>query len=120
MPDRNVVFMRRLKQLRREADITQPELADKLGVSKGAIGHWEAGTREPDLWMISRIAKLFKVSVDYLLGVSSFRQEEEAVNYLLGKMRECGLVKPNDVIDKRTVDKLVEYISVLTKIKSAN
>jgi transcriptional regulator with XRE-family HTH domain len=112
--------MKRLKQLRRDRDITQPELAKILGVSKGAVGHWEVGTREPNLEMITDIAIFFKVSVDYLCGISSFRQEEEAIDYLLLKLREAGLVKPNDTIDKKTVDTLIEYISVLNKIKSTS
>ena len=119
MENRNTYFMKRLKALRRESDITQPDLAKVLGVSKGAVGHWEAGSREPSLDMVSKIAKLFKVSVDYLMGVSGFRQEEEAIDYLLIKLRESGLVRPNDTIDKKTVDTLIEYISVLTKIKSS-
>jgi transcriptional regulator with XRE-family HTH domain len=116
--ERNVVFMKRLKLLRRDKDITQPELAEILGVSKGAVGHWEAGSREPNLEMVTEIARFFRVSVDYLCGISSFRQEEEAIDYLLIKLKEAGLVKPNDTIDKKTVDTLMSYISVLNKIKS--
>jgi transcriptional regulator with XRE-family HTH domain len=110
--------MKRLKSLRREFGLTQPELAAELKISKGAVGHWEAGTREPNLEMVHTLAKRFRVSVDYLLGISSFRQEEEAVDYLLGKLRESGLVNINDTIDKKTVDKLMSYIAVLSKIKN--
>jgi transcriptional regulator with XRE-family HTH domain len=116
--NRNSLFMKRLKTLRYESDITQPELAKELGVSKGAVGHWEVGSREPSMEMISNIAKTFKVSVDYLMGVSNFRQENDAIDYLLIKLRESGLVKPNDTIDKKTVDTLISYIAVLQKIKT--
>lgn len=118
MENRNSLFMKRLKTLRYESDITQPELAKELGVSKGAVGHWEVGSREPSMEMISNIAKTFKVSVDYLMGVSNFRQENDAIDYLLIKLRESGLVKPNDTIDKKTVDTLISYIAVLQKIKT--
>jgi transcriptional regulator with XRE-family HTH domain len=110
--------MKRLRTLRHESDIIQPELAKELGVSKGAVAHWEVGSREPNMEMISNIAKYFKVSVDYLMGVSSFRQENDAIDYLLIKLRESGLVKPNDTIDKKTVDTLISYIAVLQKIKT--
>ena len=120
MLDRNVVFMKRLKLLRKDKNITQPELAVLLNVSKGAVGHWEAGTREPNLEKVTEIARLFKVTVDYLCGISSFRQEEEAIDYLLIKLREAGLVKPNDTIDRKTVDTLISYIAVLNKIKSTS
>jgi transcriptional regulator with XRE-family HTH domain len=110
--------MKRLKLLRKDRDITQPELATVLKVSKGAVGHWEAGTREPNLEKVTEIARFFKVSVDYLCGISSFRQEEETIDYLLLKLREAGLVNTNDTIDKKTVDTLMSYISVLNKIKS--
>ena len=52
----------RIKSLRIEAGYTQPQLAEKIGVSKAVISFWENGVNEPK-------AKCFKVSTDYLLGI---------------------------------------------------
>lgn len=58
----------RMRELRKEKNITQPELAKMLGVSNGAIGNWETGNRQPDDAAKIRMADIFGVSVDYLLG----------------------------------------------------
>ena len=111
------IFIRRLKELRREKGFTQPSLALRISMTKGAIGHYEAGTREPTLNTIYQFSEMFDVSVDYLMGISDFRKESDAIDYLLKKMKESGLVNADDTIDKKTVDKLVSYISVIENIK---
>lgn len=56
----------RLVTLRKEAGLTQEQLADKIGVSQSMIAHCEAGTR--DLGKVNKIklAHFFNVTVDYL------------------------------------------------------
>lgn len=56
-----------IKYLREQAEMTQRELAEKLEISPGAVGMWEAGTREPELSRIIRMAELFKVTLDELV-----------------------------------------------------
>ncbi len=63
------MFKVRLKALRESTGMTQQEFADTFGVSKGTIGMWESGAREPkSLEDLQRIADFFGVSTDYLLG----------------------------------------------------
>jgi transcriptional regulator with XRE-family HTH domain len=45
-------------------------LANKLGISRASLSHYETSRREPDYDTINKIASFFKVSVDYLLGRS--------------------------------------------------
>jgi len=59
----------RIKTLRIEAGYTQPQLAEKIGVSKAVISFWENGVNEPKAGYIKLLAKCFNVSTDYLLGV---------------------------------------------------
>jgi transcriptional regulator with XRE-family HTH domain len=61
-------FFERLSELRLENNLTRVELAEKLNVSVRLISYWEAGQRECDFDMLIKIADLFSVSVDYLLG----------------------------------------------------
>lgn len=62
-------FAERFKQLRKDANFTQEEIAAKLNVSKGTIGNYETGTRSPrKLEDLEAIADLFNVEIDYLLG----------------------------------------------------
>jgi transcriptional regulator with XRE-family HTH domain len=57
---------KRLKKLR--GNSTQQEIADKLGVSRASYSHYENGHVEPDINLLIKMAELFKVSTDYLLG----------------------------------------------------
>ena len=59
------------KELRQECGIGQIELADKIGVSRGIISLWENGLREPNMTSLIAIAKFFKVSIDYLVGLEN-------------------------------------------------
>ena len=64
------IFCKRLKDLRTENEDTQKALAEKLNTTNSAVCDWEKGRTQPDLQMLTRIANLFTVSVDYLLGLS--------------------------------------------------
>jgi len=49
--------------------ITQTELASKIGATPRNVCNWEKGAYEPDFDMLVKIANFFDVSCDYLLGV---------------------------------------------------
>ena len=61
----------RIRELRRERGISQPQLAAAIGVSKGVISFWENGVNEPKASYIVALCKFFGVSSDYLLGLES-------------------------------------------------
>ncbi|MBC9788585.1 helix-turn-helix domain-containing protein [Carnobacterium maltaromaticum] len=63
-----MTFGMRLKQLRTENKMTQTELGEKLNVTKASISGYENGTRNPDQESLVKIAEIFNVSTDYLLG----------------------------------------------------
>ncbi len=58
-----------LKELRKEKNIGQVELANKIGVSKGIISLWENGLREPNMSSLILLSKFFGVSIDFLVGI---------------------------------------------------
>ncbi len=60
-------FPENLKNLRIQEGLTQPELVEKLGVSKGMISFWENGIYEPTASNIIAIAKFFNITTDELL-----------------------------------------------------
>ena len=62
-------FKDNLKLLRKEKGVGQVELANSIGVSKGIISLWENGEREPGMTSLIAIAKYFKVTIDYLVGL---------------------------------------------------
>lgn len=58
----------RLRELRKASGINQNELALKLNVSQGTISVWENGEYEPSIAQLVKLANIFSVSVDYLIG----------------------------------------------------
>lgn len=58
-----------IKELRLERGWSQTKLADELFVSQDTISLWELGKSLPDILNLIKLAKLFKVSTDYLLGL---------------------------------------------------
>ena len=83
------MFSNRLKELRQEKGLIQERFAQELNVSKGAVAMWETGKRIPDSEMLKTIAKFFSVSVDYLLGESKFRNNEELIKYNEDSAKWC-------------------------------
>ncbi len=59
----------RLKELRKERQLLQKQVASDLGVTQVCVAKWETGDREPSIDMLIKIAKYFAVSTDYLLGL---------------------------------------------------
>lgn len=66
-----VDFGNTLKTLRLRENMTQAQLARKLGLTKSVISAYETGLRLPSYDVLIHISKIFKVSTDYLLGVES-------------------------------------------------
>lgn len=58
----------RLRQLRLDKRLRQEQVALLIGVSKGAISAYETDIRQPSYDVLIRLANLYRVSTDYLLG----------------------------------------------------
>lgn len=61
----------RIRTLRERAGFSQSELAKRLSVTRSSVNAWESGLSAPTAIYIVELAKLFRVSTDYLLGVES-------------------------------------------------
>lgn len=64
-----VDFGNALKTLRLRENMTQAQLAQKLGLTKSVISAYETGLRFPSYDILIHIAKIYNVSTDYLLGL---------------------------------------------------
>lgn len=58
----------KLKTLRVNQNLSRKQVAERVGVSLSMIGLYETGERQPSLTAIVKLASLYKVSADYLLG----------------------------------------------------
>ena len=66
----------RLRQCRKESQLTQREVATYADITEKAYQNYELATREPKLEILSRIANVYHVSIDYLVG----RTDNKSVN----------------------------------------
>ncbi len=74
------IRFKRVNDLRVDNDLLQKEVADILGANRNTYPHWESGLYEFPLDMIDKLANYYKVSVDYLTGLSDFKGDS-ARNY---------------------------------------
>ncbi len=83
-------FCDKLQKLRKENNITQEGLADKLNVSRQAVSKWESGSGYPDTEKLIMISKIFKVSLDELINDGELERKDidEKINIkdLINKM----------------------------------
>ena len=66
----------RINELRTAFGWSQVQLAQKLNISKQTVSNWENENIQPSIEMLVRLARLFRVSTDYLLGL----EELEKIN----------------------------------------
>lgn len=87
----------KLKYLRQTKNLTQKQVADRLGLAISAISSYESGSRYPSYEALIKLARMFHVSTDYLLGITDKRnidvtdldtEEIELLSQLADKLRE--------------------------------
>ncbi len=61
------IFSQRIKQLRKQQNVTQTQVAQKLGITKQAYSLYENGKREPDFDTLKELAEFFGTDTDSLL-----------------------------------------------------
>ena len=83
------IVAERIKFLREKAGYSQSQLAKELNISRAAVNAWEMGLNTPSTQYVIELAKIFKTSTDYLLGVSSNLQFN--VNELTDEEKEIVL-----------------------------
>lgn len=86
MEDKFMISMR-IRELRKQAKLSQEMMAEKIGVSRQAITKWETGLGVPDIENLVAIADLFKLSLDELMG-GDIENETLAKDYLYESVTE--------------------------------
>lgn len=66
-----VDFGLKLKTLRKQAGLMQQQLATQLGITKSVVSFYELQTRSPSPEVLAKLARIFHVSADYLLGLDA-------------------------------------------------
>ncbi len=63
-------YVKRIRDLREDADLTQTDLAEFLGTSQTMYARYERGANEIPVRHIIKLCKFYKVSADYILGIT--------------------------------------------------
>jgi transcriptional regulator with XRE-family HTH domain len=105
----------KLKDLRVKNNKTQKEIAAVLNVSVSTIGMYETGKRKPDGEMLKELAKLYKVSTDYLLGHKTITPNHP--NPDIAKFLTDNQIEKLEVTKDVSVEDLKELMEFYQKIK---
>ena len=112
-------FSERLKNLRKQAHLTQVDVAEKLGISQPACASWERGIKKPTQENLVKIAQILNVSIDYLVGNSDENLKEDELDNveLLFRMNSNGLTEEEKIIFKK---ELIEFMEERKKLFHKN
>lgn len=92
MEELKLIIAGNIGKLRREANMTQLELAEKLNYSDKAVSKWERGESIPDVITLKQLADTFSVSVDYLLRADHPLETEAKRDYTKRQKRNHLLI----------------------------
>ena len=88
-------FNEKLQKLRKEQNLTQEELAEKLFVSRTAISKWESGRGYPSIDSLKVIAKFFHITIDELIGseeIITLAEQDKKDNHKKISTLICGIL----------------------------
>lgn len=101
--------------LRKEFNLTQKDLSDYLNLSTGTISNYENGVHYPDLVTLDKLADLFHVTTDYLLGRTKYRCSPELLDeYRAANGNVCDLtdtILNLDAQARHSVQQYIDYVA---------
>lgn len=86
-----------LKLYRKKFDLTQEQVAERLGVSRQAVAKWERGETLPDIDNIIAMADMYEISIDSLVrNMSSYNDTDNEKKHMFGvvKVNDKGQITP--------------------------
>ena len=110
---------RKISSLRKERNMTQMELADKLNISFQAVSNWERCNSMPDISKLPELADIFQISVDELLGEKSLLVEA-AINDNIAECMENNQISEDEVSNVLPILKPNQVGMVIEKADNLN
>lgn len=105
-------FAEILRELRTQRGWTQPQLAQRLGISRSTVSMYERGEREPDFAMLDRIAALFGVDANQLLGHAAPVDTDDYANQLFAAYGEV-----KESFDQADIDDVKLFMRMVAERK---
>lgn len=106
-------FSENLKRIRESKNLSQQELAEKLGVAQSTVGMWESNKRTPKLAELNRMARVLNITIARLLGQPKDKKIEILKNELYVDGEKVGQLDATDV------EGILDYISKIKDRKGA-
>ncbi|MBQ9461480.1 MAG: helix-turn-helix transcriptional regulator [Clostridia bacterium] len=111
----------KIKQLRKQAGMTQSELAGRLGISPSAVGMYEQDRREPDRRILSKLCGIFGVSGDFFIrsdksAGSSVEVSEVFDEFTRRLTTQEGLMFDGEPLNNEDRMKIIDAIKVVAAI----
>lgn len=93
---------------------TLQEVSDAIGITRVAMGYYEKGERKPDIEMLYKIADFYKVSADYLLGITDVKTpdiETKAIANNIGLSEDAiNVLRTESIIGYKHVLKCIDIL----------
>ncbi len=105
-----------LSEMRKKRNMTQRELAERLGVAQNTISKWENGVSEPDIESMIKLCTVLKTSMDDLLGIQSFiesQTEAEIKEAMSASSSLSGLIAVLQTLPPDEVQKLTDVAKII-------
>jgi transcriptional regulator with XRE-family HTH domain len=117
----------RILNLRKELNLSQKELAEKVGITEASLSRYENDLREPKAEIITRLSNALNCSTDYLLGKTDIKDEtalpngklykdsieyrnfKEIENRVLEKLIDENIIKEKEPLSQEALDKVIKY-----------
>lgn len=105
-----------LKKIRMDANLSQTQLSQKLGIPQYTISDYENGRTEPSVVALCKYAKYFGITVDEVIGIKRMKKnisEDRAMKRIRNVLRRV----PRDQVQKivQTVERLVKDFAIIEK-----
>lgn len=113
---------RRLKELRTKKDLTQKELAKKIGISSSTIAMIESGERNGNKETLDKIAGFFNVTLDYLYGKNDnleplIIEKDSIIDSFIDELIDADIVTDPNNIDEETVNMILNAVKAQIALK---
>ena len=108
------MFGDRLKKLRKDKNMTQEDVSKLCNVAKQTISNWESNITQPPFEIVTKLAKYFNVTTDYLLGLN--QDDLDKIERLKIACQEAGLMAGQDF----TLEEFEKAMLVVNTLRDKN
>ena len=109
--------MNRIKELRKERDMTQEELGELLGVKRATVSKYENEQMAPSIDVLKKLSEIFSVSINYILGYKLYSDStsEKFNKSLILTDKEAKVVEATKGLDDKSMQTAVEFLKLFNE-----